>query len=99
MKPSEAIEVSKCIYRAYGYSYGYEHLYYPERLLELNNGGRMHSAVATTEDGEIIGHCALIYWHDNAQIAEMAQGVVKPEYRSQGCFAKLTGYLIDKAKI
>ncbi len=98
MKPAEAIEVSKCIYKAYGYSYGYEHLYYPERLLELNQSGRMHSAVATTEDGEIIGHCALIYWHNHARIAEMAQGVVTPEFRSQGCFVKLTRYLIDKAK-
>jgi serine/threonine-protein kinase RsbW len=58
----------------------------------------MHSAVATTEDGKIIGHCALIYWHHHPRIAEMAQGVVIPEYRSQGCFVKLTRYLIDRAE-
>jgi serine/threonine-protein kinase RsbW len=98
MKPSEAIEVSKCIYRAYGYSYAYEHVYYPERLLELNKSGRMHSAVAATKGGEIVGHCALTYWQDHGQVAEMTQGVVRPEYRDQGCFSKLTGYLVDKAR-
>jgi anti-sigma regulatory factor (Ser/Thr protein kinase) len=98
MKPSEAIEVSKCIYRAYGYSYAYEHVYYPERLLELNKSGRMHSAVATTKEGEIVGHCALTYWQDHGRVAEMTQGVVRPEYRYRGCFSKLTGYLVDKAR-
>jgi serine/threonine-protein kinase RsbW len=28
----------------------------------------------------------------------MAQGVVKPQFRSQGCFAKLTEYLIETAR-
>jgi len=98
MKPSEAVEVSKCIYRAYGYSYGYELLYYPQQLAAMNESGQVLSAVAVIDGGEIAGHCALIMWDDNSRIAEMGQGVVKPEYRGQGCFVKLTGWLVEQAK-
>ena len=98
MKPSEAIEVSKCIYRAYGYSYGYEDAYYPERIMELNRVGRMVSAVAVTGKNEIAGHCALLFSEDTPEIAEMAQAVVKPEFRSQGILTRLTEYLIEEGK-
>jgi GNAT superfamily N-acetyltransferase/anti-sigma regulatory factor (Ser/Thr protein kinase) len=98
MKPSEAVEVSKCIYKAYGYSYAYEDAYYPDRIKELNGNGRMFSAVAVTEKNDIAGHCALLSWHDNERIAEIAQAVVKPEYRSQGVLTRLTDYIIRESK-
>ena len=36
MTPGEAIEVSKCVYKGYGYTYPHEHIYYPDRH-KLNN--------------------------------------------------------------
>lgn len=98
MMPSEAVEVSKCVYKAYGYSYGYEALYYPDQLVELNLSGRILSAVAVV-NGEIAGHCGLMFWDDTGRIAEMGMGVVKPEFRSRGCFLKLTEYLMEQAAI
>ena len=98
MQPSEALEVSRAIYKSYGDSYPYPYVYFPDKLIELNRSGRIHSAVAVTDDNRIAGHCALHYPNARTAIAEMAQGVVKPEFRSQGCFARLTGYLIAKAK-
>jgi anti-sigma regulatory factor (Ser/Thr protein kinase) len=98
MKDSEAIEVSKCIYKTYGYSHGYEYAYYPEKLIELNNTKMMHSAVAVSDAKKIMGHCSLNYENRNDGIAEMALGAVKPEFRSQGCFNKLSEYLIEKAR-
>jgi len=98
MEPSEAAEVSKAIYKAYGYSYRYEFMYYPEQLAELNRDGRIHSAVAVTRDGEIAGHCALALWRSDARIAEVSQGVVKPEYRSKGLLIRLTQYLVGQAR-
>jgi serine/threonine-protein kinase RsbW len=97
MKPSEAVEVSKAVYRTYGYSYGYEALYYPERLIELNESGRLLSVVALV-DGQIAGHCALMFWDESERIAEMGMGVVKPEFRSRGCFVSMTKYLMEAAK-
>ena len=98
MQPSEAIEVSKCIYRAYGYSYAYENLYYPERIVELNRSGQLHTAVAVTQDGEIAGQSALLFWHEDDRIAELAQAVVKPEFRGQGVLKEMTKYLLAKAR-
>jgi serine/threonine-protein kinase RsbW len=98
LKPSEAPEVSKAVYRAYGYSYPHDYVYYPEKIVELNRRGDIFSAVAVAENREIAGHCSLRRWEENPRIAEMAQGVVKPRFRSQGCFARLTEYLIDAAR-
>ena len=98
LKPSEAHEVSKAVYKAYGYSYPHEHVYYPEKIAELNRRGEIFSVVAVTGSGEIAGHCSLQLWEENPRIAELTQGVVKPRFRSQGCFARLTEYLIATAR-
>ena len=96
--PSDAPEISKTVYKTYGYSYSHDYVYYPEKIVALNASGEVHSALAVTEKNEIVGHAALSLWSDNPQIAEMGQGVVVPHYRSLGCFVKLTEYLIDTAR-
>lgn len=98
MALADAPEISKLVYRTYGYSYSHDYIYYPEKILALNAGGQVQSALAVTERNEIVGHCALSLWSDNPQIAELGQGVVVPSHRSQGCFAKLTEYLIDAGR-
>ena len=98
MIPSDAPEISKAVYKTYGYSYPNDYIYYPEKIVALNANGDVSSALAVTGQDEIVGHCALNLWSDNPQIAEMGQGVVVPEYRSLGCFAKLTKYLMGVAR-
>jgi serine/threonine-protein kinase RsbW len=48
--------------------------------------------------GEVVGHCALLYKTTGDAVAEMGLGVVKPAYRTAGCFNRLTAFLIDKAQ-
>ena len=98
MLPSEALEVAKVVYKTYGYTYGNQDVYFPDRLAELNKSGRIISAVALGDDQEIVGHCALTFWHEGSRIAELGQGVVKPGYRHHGCFSNLTEYLIELAR-
>jgi anti-sigma regulatory factor (Ser/Thr protein kinase) len=98
MGPSDALEISKTVYKTYGYSYSHDYIYYPEKIAALNASGEVHSALAVTEQNEIVGHCALSLWGDNPEIAEMGQGVVVPKYRSLGCFARLSEYLIGIAR-
>ncbi|MFZ7125474.1 MAG: hypothetical protein ACOWWM_04875 [Desulfobacterales bacterium] len=98
MAPDEALEVSKCVYKGYGYTYPHEQIYYPAKLAELNRTHSMFSAVAASVRGDILGHCALMYDNPDAPIAEMGLGVVKPEYRAMGCFNRLTAFLIDKSR-
>ncbi len=97
MRVSEAVEVSKTVYRAYGYSYAREFMYFPEKIVALNESGQLQSAVVIVGDNTIAGHCALQYWEANPRVAEMVAGVVKPEFRSRGYFAKLAEFLMNEA--
>ena len=47
LRPEQAIEVCRCIYDAYRYTYVNEHMYYPDRVVALNESGDMISAVAS----------------------------------------------------
>jgi anti-sigma regulatory factor (Ser/Thr protein kinase)/ribosomal protein S18 acetylase RimI-like enzyme len=98
MKPDDAAEVSKTIYKTYGYTYPHDYVYYPEKIIALNESGQLFSAVAVAGDNEIAGYGVFKIWQQNPKIVEMAQGVVKPEFRSLGCFRNLTRYLLDQAK-
>lgn len=61
LDPKEAIEVSRCAYKSHGYSFFDDHIYYPQRLVELNQSGEMVSAVAVTKENVFMGHAALLY--------------------------------------
>ncbi|MEW6668160.1 MAG: GNAT family N-acetyltransferase [Thermodesulfobacteriota bacterium] len=98
LSASEAPEVAKLVYRAYGYTYGYPDVYYPERIAALNASGKIHSAVAVAENGEIAGYCALQVQEDNPRIAEIAQAVVDPRYRARGALRAMTAHLIGLAE-
>jgi serine/threonine-protein kinase RsbW len=98
MQSHEAIEVSKCFYKSYGYSFVYRQIYYPDRIIELNEIGQMESVVAVTPDNEVIGHCALLKWDSRPDVAEIGLAVVKPEFRGQGCLTRLTEHLIERAE-
>ena len=98
MKADDAAEVSKTIYKTYGYTYPHDYVYYPEKIIALNESGQVFSAVAVAGDGEIAGYGVFQIWEENPQIVEMAQGVVKPEFRSLGCFRNITQYLLDQVK-
>ena len=95
LQPSEAIEVSRCAYKSHGYTFFDEHIYYPDRLIELNQSGEMLSAVAVTKGGDFMGHAALVYPEPGARIAELTFVFVNLEYRGQGCMNRLCDYLFN----
>lgn len=91
----EAIEVCKCIYISYGNTYVNEDVYYPERLRQFNIEGRMTSALAISERGQIAGHVATFRPADEAKITEWGMAVVKHAFRGQGIMQKLVTFIID----
>jgi serine/threonine-protein kinase RsbW len=97
MKEEEAIEVARAVYRAYGYSYGYEQVYYPQKLAGLNRSDEIVTAVAVDESGVVVGTLSLLCWDDNSQVAEIGQGVVIPSYRELGVFSRLVDFQRDEA--
>jgi anti-sigma regulatory factor (Ser/Thr protein kinase)/GNAT superfamily N-acetyltransferase len=96
MQPDEALEVCRCIYDCYGYSYANENVYFPERLAAMNQEGKLLSSVAVTPTGEIGGHFAIIF-HEKLP-AELGIAVTKKKFRGQG-FAKETAVFLEKRAI
>ena len=98
MDPSQAIEISRCAYRTYGYNYISEFIYYPERIAEMNRNGQLISAVAINDKTKkVMSHAALEYCDDEG-IMELGVAFTKPEFRHQGCLNSLAEYLIGKAR-
>ena len=97
-KESDAIKIAQTIYRAYGYTYPNEDLYYPERITKLNESGELISMVCyDTKRNELVGHYALEK-DSNSAIAESGQAVVVPEYRGFNLMEKMRNKLEAYAK-
>jgi len=96
LRDEEAIQVSRCIYRAYGYSYPVEDLYYPERIVPMNEYGQLISAEFVAEAGEVVGHYALER-PDLGIIAESGQAVVIPAHRGRGLMQRMRVFLKEEA--
>jgi anti-sigma regulatory factor (Ser/Thr protein kinase)/GNAT superfamily N-acetyltransferase len=92
MRPDEALEVCRCIYDCYGYSYANENIYFPERVAAMNQNGKLRSAVAMTNEGEMGGHFALIFY--DKLPAEVGIAVTKKKFRGQG-FARQLGEFLE----
>jgi serine/threonine-protein kinase RsbW len=98
MLPEEAIEVSRCAYISHGYSFFDDHIYYPERLVEMNRNLEMISVVAVTKENEFMGHTALVFQYPEDTIAELTFAFVNMEYRGQGALNRMTDFLLNVPK-
>lgn len=99
LEPRDAVEVARCAYRAYGYSYPNPHIFFPDRVVDLNARGILVSALAVAPDGDIMGHTALeVPSDDPGAPVEIGMAFVKPAYRGQGCLRDLTTFLLDEAR-
>jgi anti-sigma regulatory factor (Ser/Thr protein kinase)/RimJ/RimL family protein N-acetyltransferase len=94
----DAYEVSKLFYLSYGYSYVNELVYFPDRILENIENGRMHSAVAVSEKGVIIGFISLFEPDRAKNITEWGMAVSDPLYRGQGIMNENLDFIVKKAE-
>jgi len=97
MRSEESLELSRCVYRSYGYSYDWDSIYYPDRIRELQEGGQMRSCVAITPDGEFVGHLAVRVERPGSPVGEAGQAVVDPRFRGHHLFPKMKTFLAEKA--
>jgi anti-sigma regulatory factor (Ser/Thr protein kinase)/GNAT superfamily N-acetyltransferase len=98
MRPEESTELSRCVYRSYGYSYDWDYVYYPDRIRELQEGGLMRSCVAVTPEGEFVGHLAVRVEHPDSRVGEAGQAVVDPRFRGHRLFEKMKTFLAERAR-
>ena len=98
LRPGEALGVSRCVYRCYGYSYmALEAVYYPERLESLHASRHMLSIVAVTKSGEVGGHIALERETPGSKKGVVGLAAVIPAFRSRGLAQQMTQALMDAA--
>lgn len=82
-RPGDGIQVSQLIYRAYGYTYPHEDFYFPERIDHKVATGQLVGVVATTDNGEIVGHVG-VERSEPAPVGNVGFLVVAPAHRSRG---------------
>jgi len=97
MDPSESLEVSRLFYRTYEYSYFADVMYYPERIAALIEEGLMTSVVAVSQDGEIVGHLAMLKETSGEVIAEAGKGAVKDSCRGSHLLTDMMRFLANEA--
>lgn len=96
MEPEDAVGITRCVYKTYDYTYLGEHVYFPDRIRAMNQSSEMVSAVAVTESGEVVGHCALS-GRPGDPVMEVSQAVVAPSHRGRGLLSKLMDLLMEEA--
>jgi len=89
MRPEEAPDLARLVYRCYGYTYPGEFIYYPEKVEAQQRAGLMKSYVACNQRGELIGHLAMTFPRPGARVVESGQAVVDPRYRGHGLFQRM----------
>ncbi len=95
MIPDDAIAVAECIFGSYGYTYPKEDLYYPERLIRLQQSGSLYCAVARMPDGVVAGTGIIDRNPVVPGLFEMEALTTRQEYRSLGVARKVADFLIE----
>jgi len=93
----EVFEVSRCAYRAYGYTYR-DFIYYPQKIWELNQDGHLHSFVLVDAQNKLLGHLALSFSAPGATIAELAAAFVDPACRGKRLLQQLMITVMSEAE-
>ncbi|WP_025209361.1 GNAT family N-acetyltransferase [Hippea sp. KM1] len=83
LKPKNAYQVSRLIYKTYGYSYPNGDMYYPEVIEAMNKSKELISITAIDKKyGKVVGHYA-IEKLSSKSVAELGQAAVDPAYRGK----------------
>lgn len=97
IRPSDAEDVSKLIYRTYDYSYTKEDVYFPKKVERAIAQKKKMGVIARSENQEAVGYFAIIQ-KDDSNIAEIGEAVVSPPHRRRGLMSRMIEKLIDIAE-
>lgn len=90
-------DVSKLIYRTYGYSYVKGDLYFPKKNEWALLRGDKYGVIIRTPDGNAVAYFAVILSTDS-KIGEVGEAVVSLEHRRRGLMTRMMHALIKKSK-
>ncbi len=97
LEPDEATELSRCVYRSYGYSYDADWVYQPNAIADKIHRGVLRSCVGVAPDGEIVGHLGLTFKEPGSPVGEAGHAVVDSRYRGHHLFTSLKRFAADWA--
>lgn len=97
IRPTDAEDISKLIYRTYDYSYTKEDMYFPKKVERAIAQKKKMGILARSENGEAVGYFAIIQ-KDDSNIAEVGEAVVSPTHRRRGLMTRMMEGLITIAK-
>lgn len=97
MRPEEALDVARCAYSAYGYSFIIESAYDAKAIRELDKNGQLVPLVAVTEDGDVMGHASMAL-DDDPLCGAWGRAFVRKKYRRRGCLKELAIGLMQEAQ-
>ncbi|KMY68927.1 hypothetical protein AAU61_04995 [Desulfocarbo indianensis] len=98
LEPGETLALARAAYRAHGYAYAEEQVYYPDQMREMLESQRLVSAVAMTYGGEVAAHAALRLEEPQALAAETGLGLVDPRFRERGLLPQVLALVIEEAR-
>ncbi|MFD1627373.1 hypothetical protein [Azospirillum griseum] len=94
----DAPSLSRLMYRSYGYTYGSEFVYYPERIVAMLASGKLVSLIAVNESGDVVGHLAMLLHGPDSTTGETAMAAVDPRYRGRRLFERMKDEMRDLAR-
>ncbi|MBX2976026.1 MAG: ATP-binding protein [Ignavibacteriaceae bacterium] len=98
MMSSHAVNLARCVYRSYGYSYPNDTIYFPDRRKELLESGLIEACIVVNSSDEIVGHLAMVKDAPMAKVGESGQAVVDPRYRGRSLFKEMKIFLSEHSK-
>jgi len=93
----DAEDISKLIYRTYGYSYPHDDLYYPHRIEQSLARKDKFGVIVRDRNKDPVGYFAVIRSTDSA-IGEVGEAVVVPCHRRRGIMTRMLDSLVSLAK-
>jgi hypothetical protein len=94
LRPEDARGIAHLFFGEYGPGYPVDAYYFPERIVEENRNGNIHSVVARTPRGDIVGHGALYRSSPyHTDLYEIGQYIIHREYRTTFAAYKINEYI------
>lgn len=94
--PQDAVELTRTIYRCYGWSYPNGDFYYPDRVAAMITSGERIGEVAVTAEGRIAAHWGAVFL--SPSVVETGVTVTDPAFRKRGLAQQVGDRLLDRLK-
>ncbi len=98
----EEYELSRLFYSVYGYDYGFEFVYHPERMRDMIEEGSLISMVAAahTADGvRLVSHVGLQRLNEDPPVYSDFGGITHPRMKSRGVFGQVFRAVMERAEV